>query len=42
MYQYYDETLGKWVNGKPTKTGQLYRYTDAAGGIVESYWVEPE
>ncbi len=42
MYQHYDETLNKWLNGKPTEIGQLYRYTDAAGGVIETYWAGDE
>jgi len=41
MYQYYDEDLGKWVNGVPTKTGQRYIYTSPDGGTRESYWQSP-
>ena len=32
---------GEWLEQRPTETGQLYRLYDDAGGMVQSYWVEP-
>lgn len=32
----------EWVEQKPTVTGQKYRLYDDAGGMLQSFWVEPE
>jgi len=40
LYQVVDN--GKWVNKMPTVNGQLYRYIDAAGGVIETYWAGDE
>jgi hypothetical protein len=28
----------EWIDGTPTTDGQPYRFTDTAGGVVESFW----
>jgi hypothetical protein len=38
MYQVFED--GRWINKMPTTNGQRYRYIDAAGGVIESFWYQ--
>ena len=39
---YYVFDNGQWIETSKPSNGQKYRFTNSAGGMVESYWYEAE
>lgn len=39
---YYILDNGQWVEVVKPAIGQKYKFADSAGGMIESYWYEPE